>query len=427
MIRKQQSSSNLSGWPLGLAHAPLARVALMFEHPLWAAGLAWAVYLSIAALRGGLWNATESAYFNYLADAFLHGQLYLRDVPASTRDLSFFGGHYFLYWGPVPALLLVPFVALFGAHFSDTVFTLSIAALNVGLVALMLRQACARGVIDLSRAQRLLLVLCSAFGTVHLTLAPFGHVWNTAQLVGFMCVALCYLAALCLRGGWAFFLAGLSIAAASSTRNHLLFAGLWPACYLLAQHHGLGWRRLSRYIGLGLLPVAVAAVLLGWYNWARFGSVSDNGLAYHLMAPLFAGDYRQYGAFHLHYVPINVYYQYIAYPLPLQENTFFGGSLFLLTPVFFAAFVGALHMRPRWSMWALAGSIGLVATPILLLMGTGWVQFGPRYTLDFTVPLLMLTAAGLQRWSAKSLLLLTAMSIAQYALGIVCFFQVTWR
>jgi hypothetical protein len=120
----------------------------------------------------------------------------------------------------------------------------------------------------------------------------------------------------------------------------------------------------------------------------------------------------------VHYLPTNLYYQYIAYPLPLSNNTFYGGSLFLLTPVFFAAWVGGLVMRPRWSMWALVGSIVLVSIPILLLMGTGWVQFGPRYTLDFTVPLLLLTAAGLRRCPIRLLFLLTIISMAHYLLGI---------
>jgi hypothetical protein len=50
-------------------------------------------------------------------------------------------------------------------------------------------------------------------------------------------------------------------------------------------------------------------------------------------------------------------------------------------------------------------------------MGTGWVQFGPRYSLDFTVPLLLLTAAGLRRCPPKLLVLLTIISILPYLLG----------
>ncbi len=406
--------------PMSSVRAAQARVpylALIFEQPLWAGVSALVIYALFAVLDGPIWFASASAYYNYLADALLHGQLALRLIPPSTHDLSFFQGHFYLYWPPMPAVFLMPFVAIFGVQFSDTLFTAGIGALNVALVAMLLRQACIHRVIKLSKGRRGLLVLCFALGSVQLTLAPFGRVWNTGQIVGFMCVALCYLVVLRMRGAWAFVLAGLAIGAAFLTRNHMLFAGVWPAYYLLVQHRSIGWRRLAVNISAGLLPVVVAIGLLAWYNWARFGSIADNGLDYHQMAGIFVEDYRRYGPFHPHYLAINLFYQYIAYPLPLNDTTFYGGSLFLLTPVFFAAWVGAAVMRPRWSMWALVVSIVLVSIPILLLMGTGWVQFGPRYSLDFTVPLLLLTAAGLRRCPIRVLFLLTIVAMAHYLLG----------
>jgi len=392
-------------------------MGLLLEHPFWAALVALVVYTFFAIWHGSVWVASPFPYYNYLADAFLHGQLSLRLTPPSTHDLSFFHRQYYLYWPPLPAILLMPFVAIFGVQFSDTLFTLGIGALNVALVALLLRQACIQRVIKLSRGRRGLLVVCFALGSVYVTLAPFARVWHTGQLVGFMCVALCYLVALQMRGVWAFVIAGLAISGALLTRNNMVLAGVWPAYYLLFRHRSIGWRRLAMNITAGLLPVVVALGLLAWYNWARFGNILDYGYAYHQMADIFIDDYRRFGPFSLHYLPTNLYYQYIVYPLPLNDTTYYGGSLFLLTPVFFAAWVGGAVMRPRLSMWALVGSIVLVNLPILLLMGTGWVQFGPRYTLDFTVPLLLLTAVGLRRCPPKLLMLLTVISILPYLLG----------
>jgi hypothetical protein len=96
-----------------------------------------------------------------------------------------------------------------------------------------------------------------------------------------------------------------------------------------------------------------------------------------------------------------------------------GGSLFLLSPVFFGAFWGLFRKDQRSSTLALVASIILVNIPILLLMGTGWVQFGPRYTLDFTIPLLLLTAQGIKHWPSRVLGLLTLISILQYFGGMV--------
>jgi hypothetical protein len=61
----------------------------------------------------------------------------------------------------------------------------------------------------------------------------------------------------------------------------------------------------------------------------------------------------------------------------------------------------------------------LVNTPILLLMGTGWMQFGPRYTMDFTLPLLLLTAMGIRRWRFGVTSVLTAVSVAHYLIGTI--------
>lgn len=417
MQRKQVSASDLRPIDVSPPWSWLQRLIVVWAGPGWSMLLAFLLYSVVALEHGPLWRMSAFPYYNYLADAFVHGQLHVRLPPPSTHDLSLFEGRYYLYWPPLPAVLLMPFVAIFGVQFSDVVFTLGIAALNVGLVALLLQRASDERLIRLSQLRRGLLVLFFAFGTVHLTLAPFGRVWFTGQLVGFACVALAYLAAISLRGWLAFVTAGVAIAGALLTRNHLVLAGLWPACYLLWRHWSASWPGRVGYAAVGALPVAVAVALLGLYNWLRFGSPLDNGIAYHQMAPIFVNDVQQYGVFNLHYLPTNFYYQYIAYPLPLHETSFSGGSLFLLSPVFFAAFWGLVEGQPRWLSWALLGTILLVNIPILLLMGTGWVQFGPRYTLDFTVPLLLLTALGLRRWQAWILALLAAISIVTYLIG----------
>lgn len=397
----------------------LRRLLLLWDHPLWSALLAGSVYALIAAHHGGMWQASQYNYFNGLADAFLHGQLHLRVLPQSLHDLSIFQNRAYLYWPPFPALVLMPFVAISGVGFSDIVLTVVLGALNVALVVVLLQQAQRRGVIDLTPTQRALLVLTFALGSVHVTLAPYGRVWYTAQVIGFACVALAYLAPLMLSGWRAFFFTGLALACALMTRNHLVLAGVWPAVFLLREHWNDRWSELVRSSIVGLLPIAIAVALLGLYNWARFGSVSDNGLEYHRMAGMFRADYEQYGAFNLHYLPTNLRYQFLAYPFPWDRESTLGGSLFLLTPVFVAAIWALFVGRQRWSVAGLAGSIGLVAIPILLLMGTGWHQFGPRYTLDFTVPLLLLTAIGIRRWPRPLLAALTLIAVGQYLVGAV--------
>jgi hypothetical protein len=301
-------------------------------------------------------------------------------------------------------------------RFSDVVFTLVLASANVFLVAVFLRKLSAIGIARISRTKRGLLVLFFALGTVHLTLAPFGRVWFTGQIVGFTCVVLAYLASLSLKGRSVFALTGLALAAAMLTRNHLILTSVWPTILLYRKYADADWGEKLRF-GLWLAtPIAISGVLLALYNWGRFGSALDNGIAHHAMHPAFIDNYQLYGAFSIHYLPTNVFYQYFAYPFPIRATSYLGGSLFLLSPVFLAIFRPIFRTR-SWISWTLLVTILLTATPILLLMGTGWVQFGPRYTLDFTVPLLILTAFGVRRWSIRTLAILTLVSVVQYLIG----------
>jgi hypothetical protein len=385
--------------------------------------VAFTVYAMFAAnfssLHWGdhsLFHVSKSAYFNCLADALFHGQLHLRVTPESTHDLVHFNDRLYLYWPPFPALVLLPFIAVFGLGFSDIFLTLVAAAINVSLTFLLLRKLRDRHIIELEDFHLWMLVVTFAFGTVHLSLAPLGRVWFTAQIIGYLCIVIAYLAAVALDGRWAFVIAGLAMAAAVMTRNHLILLGLWPAWYLIHTYRDRGRRWMTASIACGMAPIAVALTLLALYNFARFGSVTEMGLDLHQMAGAFAPEYKLFGAFHPHYLPLNFYYQYLFYPFPLSEESAMGGSLFLLTPLLLGALI-AFRNRLDLSKLMLAFSILLTATPILLLMGTGWVQFGPRYTLDFTVPLLILTSLGIEHWPRWIVGLLVIVSIAHYALG----------
>jgi hypothetical protein len=315
----------------------------------------------------------------------------------------------------------MPFIAFFGVNFSDILLNICVAGLNTSLVALLLRRMTALELLNLTRAQRGWLVIVFALGSVHLTLAPYGRVWSTSQLLGLFFLILAYITAVTFDGRKAFALAGVTLAATLLTRTHMIFAGVWPSAYLLYRYKSVRAICLRNVVLLAG-PVGLGCALLAAYNWFRFGNVLDSGLNYHLMANEFVNDFNRYGAFSLNYVPTNLFYQYLAYPFPPHARTFYGGSLFLLTPVFFAAFWAVKNRgKSRSSAWVLLASIVIVQVPILTLMGTGWVQFGPRYSIDFILPLLLLTAMGVEHWSPSILAILTIVSVLHYLLGTLYF------
>ena len=389
----------------------------MWESPLCAGGMALLVYALFAARVGSLSRETPYNYFPYLADSFFHGQLNLRLIPAETHDLIFYHGLFYLYWPPMPAVLLMPLVAIFGVHVSDVLVVMLLGAADVALVAVLLRQVDGQGIAPLDPDRRALLVLFFALGSVLLPLGPFGGVWATGQLVAFLFMVLAYLAAISLHGGCAFFLTGLALGSTLLTRNNTVLMGIWPAYFLLSRHWKKGWSKLFWYCLLAGLPILVCGGIYLAYNYFRFGNPVQLGLDYHNMASIFLQDYRQYGLFNLHYLPINFYYQYIYYPFPWRSDSSMGGSLFLLSPILFSIFFGISKGRSRLSVFFLCLTAFLTCLPILLLMGTGWVQFGPRYTLDFTLCLLLLAAMGIKDWPRWLVAVLVLLSCIQYLIG----------
>lgn len=382
------------------------------------AGVAALVFYGAFAWLGGpIFRETTKAYFNYLADAFLHGQLHLRLAPESLHDLVVYKGNIYLYWAPFPAVLLMPLVALGGVHISDVFLVVVLAGLNVAMVALLLMQFGKTGILVLDPSRRGLLVLFFALGSVLLPMAPLGGVWSMSQIVGSLFVTLAYLATISLRGRGAFLLTGLALGCAAASRNQLLFTGIWPAYYLLSTHWKNDRKRLAEYVFWGLLPVLLSIGGLAWYNWVRFGSPTDVGFSHQNLEQFFQVDYLKFGDFNIHYIPANLYYQYINYPFPWRADSLMGGSLFLLSPVLFGAFWGVIKNSSRLSVLFLILSILITNIPIMLNIGTGYSQVGPRYTLDFHVPLILLTAMGIRRWPIWLISLLAFISCAQYFVG----------
>ena len=397
----------------------------LFASPVSAGIFSFCIYAICAAQRGPITGISSSPYFNYLADAFIHGQLSLRIIPPNLHDLALFNGHYYMYWPPFPAILLMPFIAVVGVGFSDVFFTLVIGALNVALLAYIFRLFDKQDLIPLDADQRGLLTIFFAFGTVHLFLSSLGIVWFTSQVIAFLCSIMAFLAAIRLKGYPAFFFTGLALACATLTRNHLIFLGIWPAWFLIQAHRSASTKKIISYLLVAALPILVGVFLNFLYNYLRFGSMLEYGLTYQYFGDFFGPDFLKYGHFNIHYVITNFYYNFIYYPFPTSDTALMGGSLFLLSPLFFASFWALSIPKFRNSVIVLSLTVITVTIPILLNIGTGWKTFGPRYTLDVTMPLLLLTAIGFRKWPKWLILLLIMISIIQYFIGVLFFIRVT--
>lgn len=396
--------------------SPLLTWLTLMSQPRAAGLVALIIYLLRASLSPTQLQPTEHAYFNFLADAFLHGQLSLRLPTMKDLDLIQYAGRVYLYWPPFPAILVMPLVMLFGVNVSDVVYTAAFGAVTIALLAQLLISLDRSRVAPLPIERRGIVVAACAFGSVLLILAPAAGVWYTAQVIGLGCVLLATVAALTRPGTSGYCLTGLFLACATATRVSLVFNGVWIAYYLLHRDRQHPWRQQAANLVCGLAPLVGGLLLLGWYNAARFGSPTEMGLAWHDVNGFFRPDFERYGVFSLHYLPTNLYYQFVAYDL-FSARRWLGGGLFWMTPILLGAPYALWRGRRDPLTWSLVLSCVLVYLPIGLLMGTGYFTFGPRYLLDLLVPLIVLTARGIRHWGVSLLLLLLLISCATYLFG----------
>ncbi len=150
-----------------------------------------------------------TSYFPHLADAFLRGRLGLLDAPSWMNELvPGSNGQLYVVYPPAPAVLLMPFVAVFGPQFRQEYASMALGALNVVLVFHMLIAT------KISTRGAVAIALTYAFGSVTWYAPSIGTAWHFAHVVSLFAM-LCAIRS-CQRDsslwviGFFFALAGLS-------------------------------------------------------------------------------------------------------------------------------------------------------------------------------------------------------------------------
>jgi hypothetical protein len=347
---------------------------------------------------GLLAHQSLAPHFVYQADAFLHGQLALAvPRPPNLNDWVLRDGRWYVSFPPFPALLMVPFVAVFGLSFNDVTFTLFFSAANVALLYRLLRR------IQLDRAgwEHVAFALIYGFGTLAWSCGIRGEVWYTAETIGVTLTLLYLHAALGARHP---ILAGLAVACAAITRAPLAFSAVFFLFEALSPDGPVEWGRLRdparwRVALPKLVPYALAigavAVPMAWMNYARFGSFGEFGHS-HLYANRVNEQIRRYGLFHYAFLERNLHDAFTRLP-EIQLQPFrigFNGegmSLFVTTPLFLYLLAPRQKPRLHRALWL---TVALVAIPGFFYQNSGYYQFGFRFSLDYTPYLILLLALG---------------------------------
>jgi hypothetical protein len=312
------------------------------------------------------------------------------------------GDRWYVSFPPFPALLMLPFVALHGYQFNDTSFSVMAGALAVAFFFSLLRFLSHEREIDRSRRENLALALVLGFGTVFFYCTIRGEVWFTAEVIGVGLTALYLRNSVRARRP---LLAGLFFSMATLTRTPLLFAGLFFVLEALfpepesrlQQLRSLPrrWEPVLRKLGLFAIGAAPLALLAAAYNDYRFGSPAEFGHRF-LYNNRVNADIDRWGLFDLHYLARNLEAALLKLPQiqldPLRLSYDPNGlSLLLTLPLIVFVFIPRERWRIQLPLWL---TVGACALPGFFYQNTGYMQFGFRFSLDYTPYLLVLFAAS---------------------------------
>jgi len=341
----------------------------------------------------------STPYNNYtlLAQAILHGRLWI-DWPGPYIDAVLFEGHRYIVNDPVPAIFMLPVVAIWGTSANET-----IVACLFGGAATLAAWRLARNV-GCSALTADWLAAFMLGGTDLLWCAMLGDVWYFAHVA---CATFLLLLLAELTGKRRAWLVTTYFGLACGSRFSVVLAAplvaYWCAFGLLEPARDL--RRL-RSVFLTAAPFVVLYVV---YNEARWHLPWDIGHTIFYHQDVFVGS-AVGGPFQFSALPFQLYSFFAqvdiaagpAFPYLVPGQS--GQALTVTSPALVLAFFARGSRRTILTLWL---AVALAAAPSFLYYVNGSIQFGMRHALDFepfVFALMALAARGDLRWYGNVLI-----------------------
>lgn len=353
----------------------------------------WLVAVAAFLLFAVTAHGRHTPYDNYvlLADALRHGRVWI-DWPGPWIDALRYNGAYYVIEAPLPAILLLPAVAVFGTAANQTTLSLVLAAAALGAAAALLQR------LDVPRGARWWLLAFLTAGTDLWWCAMLGDVWMIAHVCALCFTMFALLELAGRRRGW---LVGVLGACAALSRFSMILAlPLYAVALARSQHRRHAW------LGFCAALVPFVACWL-WYNQARWGTYADIGYTTWFHEDQAGSPYGS--PFALRYLRYELWSFFVQAPaltarFPFVIPSFSGVALTWTSP---ALIYACWARRPRGDvLWLWAATV-VVAGPSLLYYVNGFAQYGMRHALDFEPYLFALMAlaarGGLPLWVRASI------------------------
>ena len=388
--------------------------SLLKEHRSIIVALSFFIISFIVYFNTGEGGATPYHYFVPLADALLHGRLYVLEKPPWLNELLPVNGKYYVIYPPMPAILLLPQVALSGLKANQTLASVFWGSINVSLVYLLMKR------LTENKKLQIWMTILFGFGTIHWYLASIGKAWFFAHVVSFLFLTLAIYETM---GKQRSFLIGLLLGASFWSRLPTVlslpfFVIMLSDKWLKGSNHGFYLNRVDFIPILKLGGGVGIFVLLNFvYNYLRFGTPFD--IAYSIQARAEPWFYPK-GLFDISYIPKHLWIFFLKPPVfksewPYVVPPLMGMSILITTPAFIYSVFAGIRNRFALACWAAIVPIALLA---FTHGGVGWIQFGYRFAMDFYPFLLLLTTIGIEKtigkdsdlqWKQKILIILAVL------------------
>jgi hypothetical protein len=303
---------------------------------------------------------------------------------------------------PLPAVLMLPFVAIWKLAFNDVLFTALWAAINPVLLFLLLRTLRRRGLSRRSVTDDLWLTAMFGVGSVYYYCAVVGEVWFTAHVVAVTTVIGFVWAALdARRPALAGLFVGLGLATRPPGLGFMAVLFLWEAVRtagVLVPVDGKRRFRPNRLLVVKLarfgVPLGAVLAALLVHNWARFANPFEFGHRY--LNVQWQERIQRFGLLNYHFLSRNLAAALVLLPRVLSKWPYVkisqhGMSLLLTSPALAYTVLPAERSRLSAPLWL---TVLGTALPSLLYQNSGYIQLGYRFSLDYMVFFMVLLAVG---------------------------------
>lgn len=355
-------------------------------------------------------------YFNPMAQAILDGHLDLVH-PVDTYDLVQFDSRWYAPWGILPALVLMVPQLVLGRFIPTLYVTLLFACFDIILFYFLLCRIKGEFLKSLSYKNIIYFLLLFTFGTTHYYVGTLGSVWHVDQMVSnFFGTLGIYLIFKKHRRPVDYVLSVISFGVALTGRATIVLLVLIPATLFVWDYAGTFFRKgipekilvLTKGVLIFVVPIGIFCLWFFYYNHARFNNPFEYGYRYIHESEYLAQLRLTHGIMSFSNIPRNAWFMLFEIPKISYKNgltldiNLNGNSIFFLTPPLLAAFLAfpIVKQKRKWridpyisALWV-AGVATII--PSLMIYSSGWMQFGYRYSLDITVPLMLLAVFGVR-------------------------------